>query len=81
MKKYMSVIITICKSSPRVQGSWLYYSDDELKLEIATEISYEEGMKQLRQLEKRLGKPAKMRINEFDRDIAYKELNGFLDRE
>lgn len=80
MKKYMSVIITICKSS-RIQGGWLYYSDDDLKLEIATEISYEDGMKQLRQLEKRLGKPAKMRINELNRDIAYKELNGFLDRE
>ena len=80
MKKYMSVIVTICRGS-RVQGGWLYYSDDELKLEIATEISYEDGMKQLRQLEKRLGKTAKLRINELDPNIAYKELNGFLDRE
>jgi hypothetical protein len=80
MKKYMSVTITICSSSC-INGAYLYYSDDELGLEISTNISYEEGMKQLRQLEKRLGKPAKMKINQFDRGIAYKELYGYIDRE
>lgn len=80
MKKYMSVTITICSDSC-INGARLYYSDDELGLEIATNISYEEGMKQLRQLEKLLGKPAQMKINRFDRKIAYKELYGFIDRE
>lgn len=80
MKKYMSVTITICKGS-RLNGAYFYYSDDELGLEIATQISYEEGMKQLRQLEKRLGKLAQMTINQFDRTIAYKELHGYIDRE
>ena len=80
MKKYMSVIVTICEGSS-IHGAHLYYSDDELGLEIATTISYEDGMKQLRQLEKRLGKPAQMKINQFDRGIAYKELYGFIDRE
>ena len=80
MKKYMAILITIygnsCDNNAR-----LYYTDDELGLEIATTISYEEGMTQLRQLEKRLGKPAQMKINQFDRNIAYKELYGFIDRE
>ena len=80
MKRYMAVTVTICENSS-IQGARLYYSDDELGLEIATTISYEDGMKQLRQLEKRLGKPAQMKINQFDRDIAYKELYGFIDRE
>lgn len=80
MKKYMAVTITICNGSS-IHGARLYYSDDELGLEIATNISYEEGMKQLRQLEKRLGRPAEMKINQFDQEIAYKELYGFLDRE
>jgi len=80
MKKYMSVTVTICEGSS-IHGAQLYYSDDELELEIATTISYEEGMKQLRQLEKRLSKPAQMTINRFDRKIAYKELHGYLDRE
>ena len=80
MKKYMAVTVTICNGSS-IHGARLYYSDDELGLEIATNISYEEGMKQLRQLEKRLGRPAQMKINQFDREIAYKELYGFIDRE
>ena len=80
MTRYMAVTVTICEDSS-IQGARLYYSDDELGLEIATTISYEDGMKQLRQLEKRLGKPAQMKINQFDRNIAYKELYGFIDRE
>lgn len=80
MTRYMAVTVTICENSS-IQGARLYYSDDELGLEIATTISYEDGMKQLRQLEKRLGKPAQMKINQFDRGIAYKELYGFIDRE
>ena len=80
MKKYMSVTVTICEGSS-IHGARFYYSDDELGLEIATTVSYEEGMKLLRQLEKRLGEPAQMKINQFDREIAYKELYGFIDRE
>jgi hypothetical protein len=80
MKKYMAVTVTICEGSS-IHGARLYYSDDELGLEIATTISYEEGMKQLRQLEKRLNKAAKLVVNQFDRSIAYKELYGFIDRE
>ena len=80
MKKYMSVTVTICEGSC-INGARLYYSDDELGLDIATNLSYEEGMKQLRRLEKLLGKPAQMKINQFDREIAYKELYGYIDRE
>lgn len=80
MKKYMAVTITICKDST-IHGARLYYSDDELGLEIDTAVSYEEGMKQLRQLEKLLNKPAKMTVNRFNREIAYKELYGYIDRE
>lgn len=80
MKKYMSVTVTISNSSS-INGAFLYYSDDDLKLEISTNISYKEGMKQLRKLEKLLGKPAQMTINQFDRNIAYKELHGYLDND
>ncbi len=78
--KYMAVTVTICKDSSACR-SYLYYSDEEQGLEIATNISYEEGMKQLRKLEKLLGKPAQMRVNQFNPNIAYKELRGFIDRE
>jgi len=80
MKKYMAVTITICEGSS-TRRAHLYYSDDELGLEISTTIPYENGMKQLRQLEKLLGKTAKLSINQFDRTIAYKELHGYIDRE
>lgn len=80
MKKYMAVTVTICEGSS-IHGARIYYSDEELGLEITTKASYEEGMKQLRQLEKRLNKTATLVINEFNRKIAYKELRGFIDRE
>lgn len=80
MKKYMAVTVTIYEGSS-TNRAHLYYSDDELGLEISTTIPYEDGMKQLRQLEKRLNKAAKLVVNQFDRSIAYKELYGFIDRE
>ena len=80
MKKFMAVRVTICKGSS-IHGAHLYYTDAELGLEIATSISYEDGMNQLRKLEKMLNKPAKLIINEFNPTIAYKDLYGYIDRE
>lgn len=76
----MSVRITICEGSP-IQGGRVYYSDDELGLELVYDVSYEEGMSKLRWLEKQLGRTATLAINEFNHSMAYKELYGFLDRE
>ena len=76
----MAVRLTICEGTS-IHGAHLYYSDEELGLEISTKLSYNDGMKQLRKLEKLLGKTATMTINQFDRSIAYKELYGFFGRE
>jgi hypothetical protein len=80
MKRFMSIRVTICEGSS-IHGAHLYYSDDEAGLELSTYVSYEEGMKQLRQLERLLKKPAQMTINEYDPAIAYKDLYGYIDRE
>ncbi len=80
MNKYMSVSVTICEGSA-IQGGHLYYSDEELGLEISTNLSYNEGMKLLRQLEQRLGKSAELKTNIFDPAISYKEIHGYLNRE
>lgn len=80
MKKYMSVQVTISKDSC-LHGARIYYSDEELGLELCHTVGYEQGMKELRRLEKRLGRVAKLVINRYNPKIAYKELYGFLDRE
>jgi len=80
MKRYVSIRVTACEGS-YVHGAHLYYSDEELGLEIDTTLSYEEGMKQLRQLEKLLNRPAQLVVNRYNRDISYKELYGVIDRE
>lgn len=80
MKRYMSVQIIISEGSC-LHGARIYYSDDELGLELSYATSYEEGMKQLRKLENMLHKPAKLIINQFNSTLAYKELYGYIDRE
>ena len=78
MKRYMMIIIEISKN-PEWNKARIYYSDDELGLEMHHIVSYESGMKELRQLEKRLGKTAKLVINQFDPSLSHKELSGYLD--
>lgn len=80
MKRFMAIRVTICKGSS-IHGGHIYYTDDEIGLELSTTVSYEEGMAQLRKLEKRLRKPAEMTINQYNSEIAYKDLYGYIDRE
>ena len=80
MKRYMSILVNISDVAS-LHNARVYYTDDELNLELYHVVSYEQGMKDLRQLEKLLKKPAKLIINQFDARIAYKELSGYIDRE
>lgn len=80
MKRYMSVQVIISEGSC-LHRARIYYTDDELGLELSYTTDYENGMKELRKLEKRLGRPAEMIVNRYNRNIAYKELYGYIDRE
>ena len=80
MKRFMAIKVTICEGSS-IHGGHIYYTDDDIGLELSTQVSYEEGMIQLRKLEKRLHKSAEMTINPYDSEIAYKDLYGYIDRE
>ena len=80
MKRFMAVRVTICEGSS-IHGAYIYYTDDELGIELSNNVSYDEGMKQLRKLEKLLNKPAKLVINHYNHTISYKELSGYIDRE
>ena len=42
-------------------------------------VSYSEGMKQLRKLEKILNKTADMVVNQYDKDLSFKTLVGKID--
>lgn len=79
-KRFISIKVTICEGS-NLQGGKLYYADDEIGLEISTELSYNEAMVQLRKIEKLLDKPAKLTINQFNKTIAYKSIYGYIGRE
>ena len=78
MKRYMAVYITICPGSS-CQGANIFYTDDELGLQMSYSTTYEEGMKKLRLMEKLLGRPAEMEVNRFNPHISYKEIRGFID--
>ena len=80
MKQFMAVTITICKDSS-IHGGHIYYNDKECNITRSEDVSYEEGMTQLRRLEKLLHTTAKMTINQYDPRIAYKTLFGDIDRE
>lgn len=77
-KKYMAVTITY-SDSDFLTGAHVYYSDETDGLELYHKISIEEGMNELRKLEKILGKPAKLIANHYNRTIFYKELAGYID--
>ena len=80
MARFMAVKITICEGSS-LHGGHIYYTDDETGFELSTNVSYEEGMTQLRKLEKLLHKSAEMTANPYNSEIAYKDLFGYIDRE
>ena len=77
-KKYMAVTITY-SDSDFLNCARIYYCDETAGLELYHKISIEEGMKELRKLEKFLGKPAKLIANHYNRTIYYKELAGYID--
>lgn len=80
MKRFMAVKVTICKGSS-IHGGRIYYADTDIGLELSINVSYEEGMAQLRKLEKLLNKSAEMTINPYNSEITYKDLFGYIDRE
>ena len=80
MKRFMAVRVTICKGSS-LHGGHVYYTDDEIGLKLSANVSYEEGMTQLRKLEKLLHKSAEITVNPYNSEIAYKDLFGYVDRE
>lgn len=80
MKKFLSVSVTCCPGSS-LHEAHVYYTDDEAGLKLSFDLPYEQGMKELRKLEKRLGRPAALIVNRYNRDVSYKELFGYIDRE
>ena len=76
--KYMSISVTISQKYPDMNRAHFYFSDDKAGIEIEHTVTYEDGMKELRQLEKKLNRAAQLTINRYNTDICYKELSGFF---
>ena len=77
MNTYMSVSITDFGNGHR--EGYIFISIDSCKLEVAHRLSYEEALKEMAKLAKRLNKAPDMNINWYNPSIFYRELAGYLD--
>ena len=79
MKKYYSITITIFNHNFAQNRAFLVIFDEDLnELEKVT-VEYHEGMKILRDLEKKFGKIAEISVNRFNSHICYKTLHGWIE--
>ena len=76
MKKYMSVSVTI---APTWNESSIYYSDDELHLDLHFYETAAKGWTRLQDLANRLGVRPTLTYNQYDTTIRYWVVRGFLD--
>lgn len=78
--KYVSIIVTHCPACATLHNASIYTYDTELKLVSSYTTTYEEGMRELRKLERKLGRVAAMDVHPYMSDLSHKSLSGFLDR-
>lgn len=80
MKKHYYLTYTFFSNAPEL-NSYVYSTSVKNRKgsKIHTIKSYEEAMKVLRQLEKKLGRSADLTINRYTTNIFYKELHGWVE--
>lgn len=79
MKKHYSISITIFNHNFAQNRAISLIFDENLNVIEKVTMEYHEGMKALRELEKKLGKTAKMSVNRYNPTICYKELHGWIE--
>lgn len=76
--KVMSITVNHDSIFPKYDNASIYYRDEETNFELSIMVSYEEGMRELRKLEKRLNRVATLDVNRFNSYICTKQLAGII---
>ena len=77
MTKYVSLSIAHFEKYPDLNRADLYIHTYGTNYKCHKRLSYEQGMKALRRIEKQLGKLATLITNEYDNCICYKQIDTF----
>ena len=76
--KVMSIMVSHNSVYPQYNNASISYIDEEENFELNIMVSYEEGMRELRKLEKRLNKIATLDVNRYNVHICTKQLVGII---
>lgn len=76
--KVMSITVNHNSVFPKYDNASIYYKDEEENFELSIMVSYKEGMRELRKLEKRLNKVATLNVNRYNVYICTKQLAGII---
>ena len=79
MNTYVSISITNYGMDSKLNGGTIYISVENCKLEMCHRVSFEEALKEMAKLAKKLGKAPTFSANWFNPEISYRELRGYLD--
>ena len=79
MNTYVSISITNYGMDSKLNDGIIYIAVENCKLEMCHRVSYEEALKEMAKLAKKLNKAPAMSINWFNPEISYRELRGWLD--
>ena len=77
MTKYVSLSVAHFEGHPNLNKAHLYIHTYGTNYKCHKELSYEQGMKALRRMEKQFGKLASLIANEYSTSICYKEIDTF----
>ena len=77
MKKYVSIEIVNCGMGSSVRFASVYVREEE-KESTYTQVSYEEGLRELAKLARLLHKAPQLNANWHDPAISYRLLQGFV---
>lgn len=77
--KWMNIIVSTFTDNPEMNCAVLFYDDDDANVHLALHPTYEEGLTELRKLEKRLGKLATREVNPNNPHIFNDSLSGLFD--
>jgi hypothetical protein len=79
MNTYVSINITNYGMDSKLNSGIIYISVENCKLEMCHRVSFEEAIKEMAKLAKKLGKAPTFSTNWFNPEISYRELRGYLD--
>lgn len=79
MNTYVSITITNYGMDSKLNYGIIYIAVENCKLEMCHQVSFEEAVKEMAKLAKKLGKAPTFSANWFNPEISYRELRGYLD--